>query len=268
MHRLTPQHVEAFLSGKLESGLSPRTVEYLRAVLRQALNRAIKWGYLTRNVAALADGPRVERPEIRPFTPDQARLFLASVRGDRVEALYSVALALGLRQGEALGLLWEDVDLEAGTLAVRHALQRVDGRLQLVEPKTFRSRRNLFMPRVVVEALNAHRKRQLLDRLVAGSRWTEAGLVFTSSIGTPLDGRNVTQRFQAQVERAGLPRQRFHDLRHGCASLLLAQGVSPRVVMETLGHSQIGLTLGTYSHVIPALQRDAADQMERVLTGS
>ncbi len=234
---------------------------------RQALGQAERWGLVTRNVARLAEPPRVPRRDVRPLTPDQARIFLDAIRGERLEALYIVALGVGLRQGQILGLGWEDVDLEGSVLTVRHALQRVDGRLVLVEPKSATSRRVVALPAFVREALRAHRTRQLHDRLLAGSRWHDdpRALVFTTTVGTPLDGIAVTRRFQAHLAGAGLRRQRFHDLRHACASLLLAQGVSPRVVMETLGHSQISLTLNTYSHVIPALGRAAAERMDEAL---
>jgi integrase len=177
-----------------------------------------------------------------------------------------LALAAGLRQGEALGLHWQDVDLDAGTLRVRVALQRLEGRgLQTVEPKTARSRRSIALPPQVIESLRAHKSRQAQERLLAGSRWQDSGFVFTTATGTPLEGSSVTHRFQKLLRRAGLPHLRFHDLRHACASLLLAQGVHPRVVMETLGHSQISLTMNTYSHVIPALQRDATERMDAIL---
>jgi integrase len=267
LSKLGPQDIQYLLNNLLKSGLSPRTVQYCHAVLRMSLGRAYKWSLVPRNVAQLVDPPRSRRYEMRSLDPDEARTFLATVRGDRLEALYSVALSLGLRQGEALGLLWENVDLEKGILKVRTALQRVDGKQQLVEPKTAKSRRTIFMPGMTVTALRAHRMRQLEERLAAGTRWTDSGLVFTSTIGTPLDQRNAFRLFQEALQRAGLPHIRFHDLRHTCASLLLAQGVHPRVVMETLGHSQISLTMDTYSHVIPALQRDAADRMEALLNG-
>jgi integrase len=265
--RLTPQQVQAFLNRKSAEHLAPRTVAYIRAVLRQALGQAERWGLVSRNSARLAEPPRVPRREVQPLAPDEARAFLEAIRGDRLEALYLVAIGVGLRQGEILGLSWTNVDFGASTITVRNALQRVNGKLELVEPKSATSHRVVALPAFVVNALRAHRTRQRTERLLAGSRWHDdpRGLVFTTTVGTPMDGIAVTRRFQASLAVAGLPRQRFHDLRHACASLLLAQGVAPRVVMETLGHSQISLTMNTYSHVIPALGRAAADQMDVAL---
>lgn len=141
------------------------------------------------------------------------------------------------------------------------------GQLVLVEPKTEKARRRIVMPEVVLSALRVHRSRQLQDRLLAGSRWDNPdGLIFTTKLGTPLDARNVTRVFHRVLEEAELPSIRFHDLRHTAASLLLAQGVDFRTIMETLGHSQIKLTLDTYSHVLPALQEDAAAKLDEILT--
>jgi integrase len=263
--KLGPDDVQHFLNRKRATGLSARSVQYLHAVLRHALGQALRWGLVGRNVASLVDPPRAQRPEVRPLSPEQARDLLKLLKSDRLEGLYSVALGVGLRQGEALGLHWSDVDLEAGTLTVRVTLQRIGKKIEFVEPKTARSRRTIALPAVAVAALRRHRSRQLKERLVAGTDWKEHGLVFASSIGTPLDSRNVTHRLQEMLDDAGLPRLRFHDLRHTAASLLLAQGVHPRVVMEILGHSQIKLTMDTYSHVIPALQREAADKMNAIL---
>jgi integrase len=139
--------------------------------------------------------------------------------------------------------------------------------VQVVEPKSARSRRTIALPSVAVAALRAHRVRQLETRMSAGSRWRDVGFVFTSSIGTPLDPRHVTREFKTLLKTAGLPNIRLHDLRHSCATLLLAQGVNPRVVMETLGHSQISLTLNTYTHVLPQLQREAASKIDAILGG-
>ncbi|MFW6074172.1 MAG: site-specific integrase [Chloroflexota bacterium] len=174
-----------------------------------------------------------------------------------------------LRLGEALGLLWEHVDLETGQIRVVHQLQRIDRRWQLVPPKSRQSRRTIPLPRASVTALRAHRELQQLERLAGGAEWGGPfDLVFTSTVGTPLDESNVRRQLRAILRQAGLRDIRFHDLRHTCASLLLVQGVHPRVVMETLGHSQISLTLDTYSHVLPVLQRDAAERMDALLRGS
>lgn len=265
LERLTPQHVQALFNQKLREGLKPKTVRYLRGTLRTALNDAVRWGLISRNAAALVEGPRVERFKILPFTPDEARRLLHAIKGDRLEALYSVALTMGLRQGEALGLSWADVDLDMGYVRIARQLQRIHGSPQLVEPKTERSRRTLAMPHMISNALKEHRSRQDRERSAANERWVESGLVFTTPIGTPLDGTAVTKGFHQILDKAGLPQRRFHDLRHSCATLLLVQGVSPRVVMDLLGHSQIGLTMNTYSHVIPDLRRDAAQRMEELL---
>ncbi|ACZ40244.1 tyrosine-type recombinase/integrase [Sphaerobacter thermophilus] len=262
--RLSPDQVQRYINQKQAAGLSPRTVTYHRAVLRKALNDAMRWGLVSRNAAALAAPPKQDRPPARFLTPEEARHFLDTVAGHRLEALFTVALAVGLRQGEALGLRWDDVDLEAGTLTVRYALQRSGGALVLVEPKTQRSRRTVALPAVALRALREHRTRQLEER-IAAPYWDDQGFVFTSTIGTAIDARNLTREFHRLRAEAGLPWLRFHDLRHGCASLLMAQGVNPRVVMEILGHSQITLTLGTYSHVAPTLARDAADKIDGIL---
>jgi integrase len=254
------------LNAKSASGAKPQTTRNIHAVLRRALTQGLRWGVVSRNVATLVDLPRVDRDEVRGLSPADARTVITAVAGDRIEPLVLLSLSTGLRQGEALGLRWQDVDLEAGTVRVRHSLQRMPGRgVELVEPKTPRSRRTLALPTSTANALREHRKSQLQERLWAGSRWQEADFVFTTSIGTPMIGSDLTRRFQALLRAAGLPPMRFHDLRHGAASLLLAQGVHPRVVMEMLGHSTITLTMNVYSHVIPDLQREAATKMEALL---
>lgn len=262
--KLTPQHVQAMLRAKREAGLSPISVKQLRDVLRNALNQAVKWGFIARNVALLVEPPKVEQRDITTLTPDQGQQLLDAAKGDRLEALYRVALSLGLREGEALGLRWQDVDLEKGTLRIVVALQLVKGKLVLVKPKTTRSQRVLPLPATLVSALRAHRMRQLADRLVAGSRWQEHGLVFASKVGTPIHPRNLLRAFYLLLERAELTRMRFHDLRHSCATLLAAQGVPARVAMEILGHSDIRTTLSVYTHVLDDSKRQAAEAMERL----
>lgn len=176
-----------------------------------------------------------------------------------------MALCLGLRQGEVLGLRWSDIDFEADTLCVSHALTRFDGTLILAEPKTERSRRILPLSRRVRAALVAHRDRQAFVRAAAGESWREQDLVFASTIGTPLQPRNTLEAWYKLLERAGPPRRKFHVTRHTAASLLIADGVPLRVVMELLGHSQISTTANTYGRVFAEALREAADSMDRAL---
>jgi integrase len=266
LDRLTPQDVQEMMNERLAAGLSAKTVGYMHQVLRTALELARRWEIIDRNVASLVDPPRRVRPNIRPLEPAEARSFLESLRGNRLEALFSVALALGLRQGEALGLRWEDIDMASGVLRIRNQLQRINGRLTLVEPKTERSRRALVVPPTILEHLRDHEKRQVAERLWAGSKWTESGMVFANRSGGPLQARNVIREFHKALKTAGLNRIRFHDLRHSCATLLLVQHVPARVVMAVLGHSQISTTLDTYSHIVPELQQEAADRVEAILS--
>ena len=263
---LTARDVQTMLNGFTADGASPQTVRNIHAVLRRALNHALRWGLVQRNVATPVDLPRLNRTEVRALSPSDARLILDAVEGDRIGPLVSVGLATGLRLGELLGLRWRDVDVDGGSLRVRHTLQRLRGRgPQLAEPKTARSRRTIVLGPTVIAALKARRTQQLQERLWAGSRWREGDFVFSTTVGTPMIAGDVTARFQRLLRAADLPRMRIHDLRHGAASLLLSQGVHPRVVMQILGHSTIALTMNTYSHVIPALERDAADLMEIAL---
>lgn len=265
--KLKPDHVEKFLRERAAGGLSPRTCQYLRSVLRRALSRAVKQDLVARNVAALADPPRVTKREVQALTPDQAKAFLAAIAEHRLYALVAVAVSLGLRQGEILGLRWVDVDLDRGTLRVQHALQRIGKEWKLAEPKSERSRRTVKMPESLVGILRGHRKTQLERRLAAGSNWQDHGFVFSARHGQPLEGTVLNRDVKRLMAAAGLPALHFHALRHSCATLLLAQGVAPRVAMEVLGHSDIRLTLNTYSHVIDDLQHEAAEKADRALFG-
>ena len=265
LSKLTPQAVVACLR-RVEANGSAYTARGAREILRTALNQAVRWELVSRNVAALTDAPRHRPRQIEPLTPEQAATLLAAVADHRLEALITVAVGLGLRQGEALGLRWEDVDFDAGVLSVRQTLERGGREPRFGEPKTARSRRTITMPGIVAAALRRHRTRQLKERLVVGARWRDSGLVFTTTIGTAMDKSGLHKAFKGILHGAELPDIRYHDLRHTAATLLLAQGVDPRTIMETLGHSQISLTLNTYAHVMPALQREAAAKMDEILS--
>jgi len=261
--RLGPEHVQAMLARLgTRPNLSPTTVRYVYAVLRIALGRAAKQGKVIRNVATLVDPPRKAEREIRPLSAAQVRTFLDSVRGDRLEALYVAAVGTGMRQGELLGLRWVDVNLDAGTLRVEHSLQR--GTRTLAAPKTQRARRMLQLAPFVADALREHRRRQMVD---LGDAWSLSGHVFTTAKGTPLDTRNVTRYFQLAVERIGLPHQRFHDLRHAAATVLIEQGVDLAVVSRMLGHADLSTTADVYAHLTDRMLESAAERMDAALSG-
>ncbi|MDP6494857.1 MAG: site-specific integrase, partial [Dehalococcoidia bacterium] len=263
LSRLTPQHIQELYSRKLDEGLSPTTVHHLYAVLHRALHQALKLGLVARNVTEAVEPPRPVRSEHLALTPGQARELLAAARSDRLEGLYVLALTSGMRQGELLALRWPDVDLDGGKARVRSTLLR-DGTLG--EPKTSKGRRQITLLAVTIEALRRHRLRQYGDRLSVGPAWTDRDLVFTNAVGNFLDANNLRHRaFPALLKRAGVPRIRFHDLRHSTASLLMSIDVHPKVVQELLGHSQIAITMDTYSHLMPNLQREAMEGLDRLL---
>jgi integrase len=262
---LSPTHVRGLYKEKLSS-LSPRTVQYIHVTLHKALKQAVSDGLIPRNATEAVKPPQVRREEIRPLTPEQVKMLIDAASGDRLEALYVLAVHTGLRQGELLGLKWDDIDLEAGTLQVRRALITARGGPRLAAPKTKGSRRRVSLTGTAAQVLKGHLERQLEEIDQAGSLWQENGLVFASETGTPLDRRDVTsRRFKPLLQRAGLPHFRFHDLRHTCATLLLTKNVNPKVVSEMLGHSSIAVTLDTYSHVLPNMQDSAARALEEAL---
>jgi integrase len=266
LKNLTSAHVRGLYREKLDAGLSPRTVQYVHVTLHKALKQAIADGLIPRNATEPVKPPQVRREEMRPLTAQQARILFDAAKGDRLEALYVLAVTTGLRQGELLGLKWDDIDLEVGTLQVRRTLTIAKGGPVLSAPKTKSSRRTVKLSQTTLEALRSHLKRQLEEIDRAGSLWSENGLIFASEAGEPLDRRYITtHRFKPLLKRAKLPQIRFHDLRHTCATLLLSKNVNPKVVSEMLGHASIAITLDTYSHVLPNMQESAAKAMEEAL---
>ena len=263
---LKAQHVERLVIEKSKTNLAPASVHRILQVLRIALNHAVRTGLVNRNVAQMVAAPRVTSGPVSFLSPDEARRLIKVAADHRLGPLVTLCLTTGLRQGEALGLRWRNVDLELGHLSVTHTLQRVPGKgLVLGEPKTKGSRRRLVLPTAALLALREERRRQERLRSFAGRDWADLDLVFATQMGLPLDPDNMRRDFKKMLAESRAPAIRFHDLRHSAATLLLAEGVHPRVVMEMLGHSQISVTLNTYSHVIPPLMREAANAMDRVL---
>lgn len=284
IHSLTPADVSRMLR-ELEQGdptatpprkpVAPNTRRAARAVLRRALRKAQAEGLIVRNVAAIADGVNVGSPKGRTLSPEQARQLLNHIKGDRLEAAFVVALSLGLRRGELLGLSWEDLKLDTTPprLTVRRALKRIPGAgLVLEDPKTKTSRRTVHLPAQVVPVLREHRRRQLEERMAAGPEWVDrplgADLVFRTPFGTPTDPDNFRHAAYRLTTGAGVGQWSPHELRHSAASLLLAQGVDMKQISELLGHSSIRVTADIYAHMQDAGKSAAADAMSTALWGT
>jgi len=280
LEQFTPLMVQRWLTKHKEEHGARRRIELAHATLRSALSEAVRLQLVPANVAALVRAPKPKRKrQIAPLTVDQASAFLKAAAAHRLGALFSVALACGLRLGEATGLKWEDVDLETGEVQVKQQLQVVDKTLVLQTLKTEKSHRALVLPAVCIEALKAHRKRQLEERLKAGDRWVDTGLIFTTyrqtkegkgrrmKVGAGLHPRNVLRVFYHLLDSAEpeIPRIRFHDLRHSAASLLIAEGVELVEVSKLLGHSEIRTTSDLYAHLMKPTAAKAARIMDTVL---
>ncbi|MEJ8670117.1 site-specific integrase [Streptomyces sp. MS1.AVA.1] len=249
---------------------SARTVQYIHAVLRSALQQAMREELIARNVARIVETPTVDPKEVRPLDAGEVRLLLKTARSHRLYALWLLLVSTGLRRGEALALTWSDIDLANGQLRVRRNVQRIRRELLFGTPKTKRSIRTVSLPKACVRALTLRREQQERERKVAGEKWKPApaqpdGLIFTTVSGRVTDPRSLNRMLTILCRDANVRRVRVHDLRHTCASLLLARGVDARTIMETLGHSTITMTLDTYAHVMGTTLRAAADQMDDAL---
>lgn len=244
---LTPVHLQNLYSEKKKQGYSNRTVQYIHAVIRRVLAQGVKWGLTTRNVAEATDAPKntPKPPEI--LTEDQIKKLLSVAEG-RMRAILILAVYTGMRQGEILGLHWEDIS--GSEINIRHTSQTLHKKgIVISEPKTEKSRRTITVSQTVLDALGE----------------PGDGLVFQTSTGRPVSARNVGRDYKVLLKRAGLPNVTFHSLRHFHASALLSKNIHPKIVQERLGHSRIDITLDTYSHVIPGMQKEAAEKIDELL---
>ena len=251
LNNLNALQVQSLYRAKLDSGLSPRTVQIIHATLHKALKQAVRWSLVPRNVAEAVNAPKPAKKEIEPLTVDQAKKLLQTAKETqpRLYALYVLAVSTGMRSGELLGLQWRDVDLKAGMLQVRRTV--FNGNVN--SPKTAHSSRSIRLAKTATDALNQHPRK---------SEW-----VFPTSVGTSLSVHNLHNRsWKPLLKSAGLPNIRFHDLRHTCATLLLTMAVHPKVVQELLGHTSIQITLDTYSHLLPDMGDIAASAMDDALS--
>ena len=264
IQKLSAAQIQALYSSLLTKGsrdgtsLAPRTVRYVHAILRRALKEALALGLVPRNVTEAVSPPKAPRPPIKGWVMLDLRRFMAVAHDDGYSPLWLLAAHTGMRQGELLGLRWQDIDLDRGVCRVVQAVPTVHNGIEFTPPKTASGRRTIALDNTCVVALREHRTRQNERRLATGAAWQDYDLVIPSTIGTPLNNSNVYHRFIKLTAEAGLPRIPFHGLRHTHATLLMQAGVHPKVVSERLGHADISLTLSTYSHVLPQMQEEAA----------
>ena len=264
-----PLDIQSLYTQMQDRGLSARSVRYVNAVLSSALKQAVKWRILAQNPATLVELPKQSRKEMQSLSPEDAVKFLEVAAEDRYGLVFTLALITGMRPEEYLGLQWKDIDLQTGVLTVQRALiWRSTLGWYFSEPKTSGSRRSIPIPSSLTRALTDHKRRQAEERLKAGPKYQTHDLVFANSEGSPLMRRNLVRRhFKPILKRAGLHESiRLYDLRHSCATLLLAANENPKVVGERLGHASIRMTMDVYSHVLPSMQRAASDKLEILLS--
>jgi integrase len=263
LQKLTPQHVNSFYRQKEKDGLNPNTVVIIHRLLRKALENAVKWHYVSYNASKDVSPPRTVKHEMKPLTVEQAHTLLEVVRGQKLEAILTMALTTGMRRGELMALRWSDIDFENKSLQVRHTVSHYAGHGYVEnEPKTAKGKRVIILPAFVVDVLKQHRVNQLESRLKVGSAWKDMNLVFPNSRGSYLRSHILLAMFGKVLAEAGLPHMRFHDLRHSAATLLLSMGVQMKVVQEILGHSNMSVTADVYSHMLPTMQQEAMSKWD------
>lgn len=255
--KITPLHVQNLYNIKIQNGLTPSSVRYIHAVLHKALSQALKMGLVYRNVADAVDKPKQIKKEMKIWTKEEVEKFLSIARDNKHYTIFLFALCTGMRQGEIMGLQWNDIDLEKEVLHVKRSLSEVGGKLIIGEPKTNSSKRLISLPKILITELLRHKEKQIQKGFI-DVKW-----VFCDSNGNPLRASNIVNRyFKPMIKKAGLSNIRFHDQRHIHSTLLLEQGVNPKLVQERLGHSTITLTLNTYSHVLPNMQKQVAKELD------
>ncbi len=271
LQKLTPEQVRRFytkLGARKEKGgkgLSSKTIYEVHGVLHLALDNAVRWSYVSRNVCDLVDPPRVVSREAVPLSLEQAQVFLVGVREHRLEMLLTMAVVTGMRRGELLALRWSNIDFKRRTLMVLHTVDYIHhyGYVE-TEPKTKAGKRMISLPSFLMDMLRQYRANQLKQQLDQGDKWEDRNLVFTSLHGGYFSPRYLEKLFKKLFADVGFPGMHFHDLRHSAATILLSMGINMKVVQELLGHSDIAITLGLYSHLLPSMQKEVTDKWDDV----
>jgi integrase len=267
--QLTGTHIQHLYTLLRAKGMAPNTVHLIHTILSAALNDAVKWQRIAFNPCQRLTAPRTQKTEMKYISHEQAMQLVEAAKGYRIEHIILVAVSLGLRRGEILGLHWDDIDFAQGSLSVRRTVSYIppqDGaphQYLETDPKTATSKRTILLPTFIQETLKIHRSAQLQERLQAGKAWEQHNLVFCSALGKHIKPSSLTDQFKCALEKANLPDMRFHDLRHSAATILLSLGVNIKVIQELLGHANISITLDIYSHVTPNMQRDAMNNLDQ-----
>jgi integrase len=260
---LRPEHIQAFYNNLFDKQVGVHTIRKIHITLHNALQQAVKTGMIGRNPASFAQPPKEPATEMGILNESQASQFLVAAQDHRWEALFHLAVISGMRQMELLGLKWSDLDWNRQTLKIERQLLRTNGQgVKFTTPKTRYGRRSIVLGRKTIEIIRKHYERQQTDRLSTGDEWQEYGLIFSTSIGTPIHPRNLLRTFKKLLQDAGLPPIRFHDLRHTAASLLLNQGIPVITVSRRLGHAKASITLDVYGHLIPSMQSEVAEMID------
>jgi integrase len=266
LSELRPDHIQALYNAKLKGGMSERSVYLMHTILHRALNVALRMGLVIRNSCDAVIKPKLRRKEMKVLDDVQARNLLLAVRGTGFETFFQLEITTGLRIGELFGLKWSDLDVNTRMLQIRRQVQRLKGQgLVFSEPKTAAGRRNVTIGPTTLKMLQQHYKDQQIQRQAAGEKWHDNDLIFPNTVGNPMEHRNVHRFYKEMLSKAGLPDMRFHDLRHTAATLMLKEGINPKIVQERLGHADISLTLNTYSHVLPSMQDEVAGKLDDLM---
>jgi integrase len=271
LQQLQPMHLQRFYNEQLQrgrvdgkGGLSSQSVVKLHVIIKSALGHAVKWQLINRNVADLADPPAIRKRDIITLEADEVTHFLELAKESRYYIAFLLAISTGLRRGEILGLRWKDIQFEEKRASIQKNLVVVKGTPLLQEPKTKGSKRSISLPTTTVDALRKYKKVQAQEKLKQGALYQDNDLIVTTRFGTPVNPRHLLRSFYNLIKKANLPSIRFHDLRHTHATLMLQQGVHPKIVSERLGHSNTRITMDIYSHVLPSMQEEAVDQFEEM----
>lgn len=251
LSEIKPQHIQRLYTKKLNSGLSNKTVHHIHSYLRRVLNEAVKWELIIKNPSVSVTPPRIEKRQPTVWTIEQSQIFLAAIAEHPYRAIYLIALMCGARRGEILGLEYENLNWSDNTIVIDKTIVELRGRAVISEPKTKYSRRTIVLPNSVIDLLKENPIKK--------------GFIFKSQNGGYIHPRNLLRHYYGVLDRANVPRIRFHDLRHTCATLLL-KDTNPRLVQELLGHSSITTTMDVYSHVLPPMKSEVANKMDELFS--